>query len=92
LIGSKIKNSYRTYENTHGFLPEFGLEQFIDKFNEKISIITPEMKSHTFHFFTAENMVNYSSMFKHLTALTNISTQTFLFNQRPYKKGIDKNG
>ena len=46
------------------------------------------MKSYTYHFFTGENMVNNSSMFKHPTALTNISTQTFLFNQRPYKKGI----
>ena len=46
------------------------------------------MKSYTFHFFTGENMVNNSSMFKHPTALTHISTQTFLFNQRPYKKGI----
>ena len=46
------------------------------------------MKSYTFQCFTGENMVNNSSMFKHPTALTNISTQTFLFNQRPYKKGI----
>jgi hypothetical protein len=69
-------------------LPEFGLERFIDKFNEKISIITSEMKSYTYHFFTGENMVNNSSMCKHPTALTRISTQTFLFNQRSYKKGI----
>ena len=84
----QMKFLYRTFENSIGFLPEFGLERFIDKFNEKISIITSEMKSYTYHFFTGENMVNNSSMCKHPTALTRISTQTFLFNQRSYKKGI----
>ena len=46
------------------------------------------MKSYTYHFFTGENMVNNSSMFKHPTALTNISTRTFVFDRRSYKKGI----
>jgi hypothetical protein len=46
------------------------------------------MKSYTFPFFTGVNMVNKSSMFKRTTALNNISTQTFVFDRRSYKKGI----
>ena len=78
------------YENTYGFLPEYGLGRFIDDLNSKISVITNDMKSYTFHFFTDQNLVNNGSMIIHPTALSRLSNQTFVFNSRSYQKGIRK--
>ena len=89
-IGSRIKHAFRIYENTYGFLPEYGLGRFIDDLNSKISVTTNDMKSYTFHFFTDQNLVNNGSMIIHPTALSRLSNQTFVFNRRSYQKGIRK--
>jgi hypothetical protein len=89
-IGSRIKHAFRIYDNTYGFLPEYGLRRFIDNLNSKISVITNDMESYTFHFFTDQNLVNNGSMSKHPTALIRLSNQTFVFNSRSYQKGIRK--
>jgi hypothetical protein len=49
-LGHELRILIKHLKVLMGFSPEFGLERFIDKFNEKISIITPKMKSYTFSF------------------------------------------